>query len=62
MRARSGVATLGQVRGDVWPDEESRLVDLLIVVKRTMWTDTDPARAKSWRRLRKALQEALSAS
>ena len=47
--------------GEGWPDEDARLRDLLAVVNRTMCSDREPSRAASWWRLRRAIEDALTA-
>ena len=42
-----------------WSDDEAHLRDLLALVNRTMCHDRNPARATSWWKLRRAIEDAL---
>ena len=48
--------------GQGWADDESHLLDLLVLVERTMRSDHEASRAASWQRLRQAILDGLSAA
>jgi len=48
--------------GNGWPDEVAHLRDLLDLVERTMHGDHHSSRAANWRRLKRAIDEALHAA
>jgi hypothetical protein len=46
--------------GGGWPDDRAHLRDLLVVVERAMREDREPARARSWQRLHRAIRSELA--